>query len=246
MSPDFKTVIKFVLSAKDTWFNLGVQLNIGMEELQRISQKYDHDSGSCIREIVQTWLKMSDPAPSWEVLATALEGNSVDPYNSSYSARNIREMFNVPKKPSVSCELCIVLCRCITFWDVTGPAGDSKAKPDLKTVLNFVWSAKKEWFNLGVQLNIGMEELQRIGQKFDHESGSCLRGMVLTWLNMTDPAPSWEVLATALEGYSVDSYKSSDGARNIREMYNVPKKPCELHTVLCRCIIFWRYLWSCR
>ena len=43
-------------------------------------------------------------------------------------------------------------------------------KPDLKTVLNFVWSAKNEWFNLGVQLNIGMEELQRIGQKFGHES----------------------------------------------------------------------------
>ena len=246
MKPDFKTVLNFVWSAKKEWFNLGVQLNIGMEELQRINQKFCRESGSCLRGMVLTWLNMTDPAPSWEVLANALEGDSVDPYNSSYRARNIREIFNVPKKPSASCELCIVLCRCVIFWDITGPIDDSEMKPDLKTVLNFVWGAKEKWFNLGVQLNIGMEELQRINQKFCPESGSCLREMVLTWLNMTDPAPSWEVLATALEGYSVDSYKSSDGARNIREMYNVPKKPCELHTVLCRCIIFWRYLWSCR
>ena len=101
-------------------------------------------------------------------------------------------------------------------------------EPDFKTVLNFVWSAKNEWFNLGVQLNIGMEELQRIGLKFGHDSGSCLREMVLTWLNMTDPAPSWEVLATALEGNSV---LHSGIASEIREKFNIQTKPsvsCEL------------------
>ena len=232
MIPDFKTVLHFVWSAKDAWFNLGVQLNIGMEELQRIDQTFVHDTDSCLEEMVLTWLKMTDPAPSWEGLATALEGDSVD---SNDTAREIREKFNVPKKPSASCELRIALCRCINFGDTIVLVGDSEVQPDFKTVLNFVWAAEYAWFNLGVQLNIGMEELQRIGQKFDHDSGSCLREMVQTWLKMADPAPSWEDLATALEGDSVDSYKSSDGARNIREMFNVPMKPsagCELHTVM--------------
>ena len=100
MSPDFKTVIKLVLSAKDTWFNLGVQLNIGMEELQRIGQKFDHNSKVCLREMLIMWLDMTDPAPSWEDLATALEKESV---NHCDIASEIRKKFRDQKR-SANCE----------------------------------------------------------------------------------------------------------------------------------------------
>lgn len=77
MKPDFKTVLNFVSEAKYSWFNLGVQLNIGVEELQSISGNLDCDS-DCLQKMIMTWLKMTDPLLSWEDLVIALEGGSIN------------------------------------------------------------------------------------------------------------------------------------------------------------------------
>ena len=103
MIPDFKTVLNFVWKARSTWFNLGLQLNIEMEELQSIGQKFNHDSENCLQETLLRWLQMTDPTPSWEDLATALEGDCIDYY---FIASEIREKFEIPNRPSTSCELC--------------------------------------------------------------------------------------------------------------------------------------------
>ena len=110
MIPDFKTVLNFVWKARSSWFNLGVQLNIKMEELQGISRKYGGDTDSCLAEMLLIWLKITDPAPSWEDLAIALEKDSVDSYKSGDIASEIREIFKILTKPSTSCELFVFLC----------------------------------------------------------------------------------------------------------------------------------------
>lgn len=87
-----------------------------------------------------------------------------------------------------------------------------------------MWDARIKWFELGVQLDIGVVELQVIKQ--DHPEGveSCFREMLLTWLKMINPQPSWEIMVTALEH---DSVKHGDLAESIRMKFGMQqlKKP---------------------
>ena len=96
---------------------------------------------------------------------------------------------------------------------------DVKATPDLKTALNFSWGARDVWFNMGLQLNIGVMKLQQIDDDNDEDTDTCLREMLLEWLTSS---PSWEDLATALEQGSVDW---TDMACEIRRKFDLPEKP---------------------
>ena len=93
---------------------------------------------------------------------------------------------------------------------------DSEAAPDLKTALGFIWVARDIWFNLGVQLNIGMKELHIIDGN-NNDNGWCLQEVLLMWLKSS---PSWEQLAMALEEDHVDC---ADIASEIREKFHIPK-----------------------
>ena len=97
-------MLNLVWVARDRWFKIGVQLNIGVETLKDISIEYSNlgypyhgrDSGMCFREMLSEWLNAS---PSWEELATALDHDSV---GYSDMAKGIRQMFNIVEKPLVS------------------------------------------------------------------------------------------------------------------------------------------------
>ena len=104
VTPDLKTALNFVWVARDVWFNLGLQLNIEIDKLQRISKSRDKhmDMDICVQEMLLVWL---DSLPSWEDLATALEQDSV---GCTDMAGEIRRKFDLPTKPSISCE-CYVL-----------------------------------------------------------------------------------------------------------------------------------------
>ena len=109
---------------------------------------------------------------------------------------------------------------------------DPEANPNLKTALNLVWDARDVWFNLGLQLDIEVKELQLFernqhgwdsndGDSYDENSGQCFREMLSVWLKSS---PCWEDLATALECASVDH---TDMAIDIRRIFGLPEVYCE-------------------
>ena len=64
-----------------------------------------------------------------------------------------------------------------------------------------MWDARSQWFHIGLQLSVGVGNLQAI--KKDHqESGERLTEMLLVWLR-TDPSPTWKALVDALNAPSV-------------------------------------------
>ena len=83
--------------------------------------------------------------------------------------------------------------------------------PDnLKDVQDLVWDVRTKWSNLGLELGIKIADLEVIEKNNSNDVDTCFKKMLLMWLRMVDPFPSWEDLVSALE-------KSSVGRKDIAE-----------------------------
>ena len=99
----------------------------------------------------------------------------------------------------------------------------------MKKICNLVTDATPKWFDLGFQLDIKMMELEVIRAKHDRDINGCFREMLLTWLKMIDPPPSWEGLLEALEHSTV---QCGDLAKKIRGRFDMPRKASEASAIL--------------
>ena len=91
--------------------------------------------------------------------------------------------------------------------------------PDnLKDIQDLVWDARTKWSNLGLELGIKITDLEVIEQKSRSDIDTCFKKMLLMWLRMVDPLPSWESLISALGKSSVGR---KDMAESIRKKFNV-------------------------
>ena len=79
--------------------------------------------------------------------------------------------------------------------------------------------ARPNWFKLGFQLDIKLNELTIIEMN-RKDVDACYIEMLSTWLKTINPQPSWDGLLTALEHESV---KCENLADNIRKKYGIPK-----------------------
>ena len=83
--------------------------------------------------------------------------------------------------------------------------------PDnLKDVQDLVWDVRTKWDDLGLELGIKISDLEMIEKNCNKDVNSCFKKMLLMWLRMVDPFPSWEGLVSALG-------KSSVGRKDIAE-----------------------------
>lgn len=69
---DLKEVLVLLLKARDKWYNIGIELQIDVEELNMIDYKFD-DLGDKLVHMLQAWLKLFGPEPTWSDLARALK-----------------------------------------------------------------------------------------------------------------------------------------------------------------------------
>ncbi len=72
----------------------------------------------------------------------------------------------------------------------------------LQTLLNKLWSAKSEWYNIGLGLGLSADELNSIDQK-ERKPGICLREVLFEWLKKRNPRKSQliEALRQPCVGY---------------------------------------------
>lgn len=68
---------------------------------------------------------------------------------------------------------------------------------DLKAVRALLYKIRDKWFDIGIELEISVEELSIIKRNTDNPS-ECLVQMLLLWLKSIDPFPTWGILADAL------------------------------------------------
>ena len=81
----------------------------------------------------------------------------------------------------------------------TKPPGGKNALTieDLVAVLTELYPVRGRWYNIGLQLQLSVADLQRIESEYKHDHGTCLRQMLIKWLE-TGKA-SWKSLCEALK-----------------------------------------------
>ena len=83
------------------------------------------------------------------------------------------------------------------------PAIDGElSTKDLRKVQRAAWDARAKWYNVGLELDIDPGTLDTIKRDNDN-SDDRFRAMLMTWLKMVEPKPTWEALAEALRSPTV-------------------------------------------
>ena len=75
---------------------------------------------------------------------------------------------------------------------------------DLATVQTSLWEARPKWYNLGLQLDMAVDDLDAIKHTNLQNVDECLTDLLRLWLRQADPRPCWEAVVKALKLPSVN------------------------------------------
>ena len=73
---DLKEVRELLFSVRRKWYDIGVELGLGVNELDNIKAA-STDHGECLTEMIKLWLKSINPLPTWKALGHALKAGPV-------------------------------------------------------------------------------------------------------------------------------------------------------------------------
>ena len=68
---DLGIVLTELYPVRDKWYNIGLQLNVSVVELQRIESEYKNDHTTCLRQMLIKWLELG--RANWRSLCEALQ-----------------------------------------------------------------------------------------------------------------------------------------------------------------------------
>lgn len=74
---DLSKVREFLYDVRRKWYDIGLQLNILLTELDVIKDK-SMDPADSLLEVIRLWLRSIEPLPTWRILADALRNKVVD------------------------------------------------------------------------------------------------------------------------------------------------------------------------
>lgn len=73
---DLRQVRALLYRVRERWYDIGIELEIAVEELNIIKTTYN-DPADCLLHMLQVWLRSIDPVPTWNILAEALTAEAV-------------------------------------------------------------------------------------------------------------------------------------------------------------------------
>ena len=88
---------------------------------------------------------------------------------------------------------------------------------DLGTVLTEIHSVRAKWYNIGLQLSVPVADLQRIESEYKNDHGTCLRHMLIKWLEMG--CATWKALIDALQSPIVQGGENNALADTLSRRY---------------------------
>ena len=68
----------------------------------------------------------------------------------------------------------------------------------LQQISACLWSARTNWYTIGVSLSIDAETLKEIRMNNPYQTDQCFMAVISEWLRNGKPAPCWKTLAEAL------------------------------------------------
>lgn len=68
----FNDLFKELLPLQTYWKTIGTFLKIPAEDLDAIQRDNFYQQNDCLREMIKRWLRITDPAPTWEELVEAV------------------------------------------------------------------------------------------------------------------------------------------------------------------------------
>ena len=74
---------------------------------------------------------------------------------------------------------------------------------DLKIVLNSLWEVRSKWLNLGIQLDMKIQDLETIAKEKNSDPGDCFIDCITRWLRQGNPPPTWMALIKALRNCTI-------------------------------------------
>ena len=81
-------------------------------------------------------------------------------------------------------------------------------KKNLKEVRDFLYDVRLNWYNLGLEVGVEVEDLDEI-KATSKEPGDCLREMLIKRLKFGDPL-SWKTIGEALRAKAIDEHKLAE------------------------------------
>jgi hypothetical protein len=134
---------------------------------------------------------------------------------------------------------------------------------NLPKLLILVMDVASTWYELGLQLGVKEPDLRIIEYNCYHRGAlTCLREMLLVWLKMIDPPPSWERLLSSLD-HSTVGHPTATLSQEIKQKVgivseDVPARPSKYTSKLhheyywylgdnayimsARCFHTWKYM----
>lgn len=73
---DLKQVRGLLYKVRDKWHDIGIELEIDVDELNIIRKNHDNHADGLV-EVLQLWLKSVEPHPTWKILADALRADAI-------------------------------------------------------------------------------------------------------------------------------------------------------------------------
>ena len=73
---DLGNIVEQLWDVRSRWFSLGLQLQFNYGDLEAI-KKDKRECSECFTELLNKWLKVSNPAPTWKSMINALNSRSV-------------------------------------------------------------------------------------------------------------------------------------------------------------------------
>ena len=74
---------------------------------------------------------------------------------------------------------------------------------DLKVVHESLWEVRSKWRNLGIQLDMKIEDLEEIAANNNQKVDDCFADCIIRWLRQSNPPPTWTFLIKALKSPTV-------------------------------------------
>ena len=97
--PKLKVVVEELHDVKTKWYSIGIQLEVPDSKLDEIESTTKDDLERAFRRMIQEWLKLVDPEPTWAGIVEALRSRSV---NEQLLAENLERRYDCDTRSATS------------------------------------------------------------------------------------------------------------------------------------------------
>ena len=87
---------------------------------------------------------------------------------------------------------------------------------DLKEVRDLLFDVRRKWYDIGIELDVKVDELDTIKADCDDVANKCLTELLIKWLKRIKPQPTWKALEQALRSKAVNEQELAKKGKKMK------------------------------